>query len=64
VTLQFAAVSWPSSTIPAARGCVYYKARSGANNLDELVAYDDFGSDISSFAGTLSVASSSITLQN
>jgi hypothetical protein len=63
VTLQFAAVSWPASTITA-RGLVYYKSRGGASSADELVAYNDFGSNVSSNAGTFSVAASTITLQN
>jgi hypothetical protein len=63
VTIQFGAVSWASSTITA-RGCVYYKSRGGASSADELVAYNDFGSDVSSTGGTFSVAASTITLQN
>ena len=63
VTIQFGAVSWASSTITA-RGCVYYKSRGGASSADELVAYVDFGSDVSSSGGTFSVAASTITLQN
>ena len=63
VTLQFAAVSWPSSTITA-RGCVYYKSRGGSASLDELVAYDDFGVNFISNNGTFSVATSVVTLQN
>lgn len=63
VTIQFGAVSWASSTLTA-RGCVYYKSRGGASSADELVAYNDFGSDVSSSGGTFSVAASTITLQN
>jgi len=63
VTIQFGAVSWATSTITA-RGCVYYKSRGGASSADELVAYNDFGSDVSSSGGTFSVAASVITLQN
>ncbi len=63
VTLQFAAVSWASSTITA-RALVYYKSRGGASSADELVAYNDFGSNVSSSGGTFSVAASTITLQN
>ena len=63
VTLQFAAVSWASSTITA-RALVIYKSRGGASSADELVAYNDFGSDVSSSGGTFSVAASTITLQN
>jgi hypothetical protein len=63
VTLSFAAVSWASSTITA-RALVIYKSRGGASSADELVAYNDFGSDVSSTAGTFSVAASVVTLQN
>ena len=63
VTIQFGAVSWASSTVTA-RACVYYKSRGGASSADELVAYNDFGSDVSSTGGTFSVAASTITLQN
>jgi hypothetical protein len=63
VTIQFGAVSWSSSTITA-RGCVYYKSRGGNADADELVAYNDFGSDVASSGGTFSVAASTITLQN
>jgi hypothetical protein len=63
VTIQFGAVSWASSTITA-RGLVYYKARGGAANVDEIVAYNDFGSDVASSGGTFSVAASTVTLQN
>ena len=63
VTIQLGAISWPSSTITA-RACVYYKSRGGASSADELVAYNDFGSDVSSSGGTFAVAASIITLQN
>jgi len=63
VTIQFGAVSWATSTITA-RGIVYYKSRGGASSADELVAYANFGSDVSSSGGTFSVAASTIILQN
>jgi hypothetical protein len=62
VTLQFAAVSWASSTLTA-RACVYYKS-TGTASTDALVAYNDFGSNVSTSGGTFSVAASTITLQN
>jgi hypothetical protein len=62
VTLQFAAVSWASSTITA-RALVIYKS-TGTSSTDALVAYNDFGSNVSSSSGTFSVAASTITLQN
>jgi hypothetical protein len=63
VTIEFAAVSWASSTITA-RGAVYYKSRGGASSADELVAYNDFGSNITTSNGTFSLAASTLTLQN
>ena len=63
VTLQFAAVSWATSTITA-RALVIYKSLGGASSADALVAYNDFGSDVSSTSGTFSVAASTITLAN
>jgi hypothetical protein len=63
VTIQFGAVSWASSTITA-RALVIYKSRGGASSADELVAYNDFGSDVASSGGTFSVAASTVTLQN
>lgn len=63
VTVQLGALSWPSSTLTA-RACVYYKSRGGASSADELVAYNDFGSDVSTSGGTFSVAASTITFQN
>ena len=63
VTISLGAVSWASSTITAA-GCVYYKARGGASSADELVAFNDFGGNVSTTGGTFSIAASTITLQN
>lgn len=63
VTITMGAVSWTSSTLTA-RGCVYYKSRGGASSADELVAYNDFGSNVSSVGGTFAVAASTITFQN
>ena len=63
VTLEFASVSWGTATITA-RGAVIYKSRGGASSADELVAYIDFGGDVSSNGGTFSISASTITLQN
>jgi len=51
--LTFANVNWATATITA-RGAVIYKHRGGAAAADELVAYIDFGSDITSTGGTFS----------
>jgi hypothetical protein len=63
VLITFGAVTWPASTITA-RGAVYYKSRGGAASADEIIAYDDFGADITSTVGTFSLAASVITKQN
>jgi hypothetical protein len=63
VTLSFAAVSWASSTITAA-AAVIYKSRGGASSADELVAYVDFGGNVSTTGSTFSLSTSTITLQN
>jgi hypothetical protein len=48
-------ISWTSATITA-RGAVLYKARGGASSADELICYVDFGSDVTSTAGTFTIA--------
>ncbi len=63
VVITFASHNWPTATITA-RGEVIYKRRGGAASADELVYYNDFGSDITSTAGTFTVAASTITKQN
>lgn len=52
--LTFGNVSWSNSTITA-RGGVVYKRRGGSASADELVAYVDFGSNITSTNGTFLV---------
>jgi hypothetical protein len=63
VTLTFVAVNWPTATLTA-RGAVYYKSRGGASSADELVAYDDFGANITSTSQTFYLNSSVLTLRN
>jgi len=55
--------TWPASTITA-RKAVYYKSRGGASSADELVAVIDFGSDVSTTNGTLTLTASTIRIQN
>ena len=62
-TITLGSVSWASSTITA-RKLVVYKSRGGASTADELVACVDFGADVTSTANTLTVAASTITIQN
>jgi hypothetical protein len=63
IDISLGAVSWPTSTITAA-GAVYYKHRGGASSADELVAYIDFGGNVSSTAGTFALSASTLRLQN
>jgi hypothetical protein len=63
VTLSFASVSFSEATITAA-GAVIYKARGGTADADELVAFIDFGGNVSSTGATFSVGVSTITFQN
>lgn len=53
--------TWPASTITA-RKAVYYKSRGGAASADELVAVVDFGSDVSTTAGTFTLTASTLRL--
>lgn len=62
ITVQFGSVNWTSSTITA-RKAVYYKRRGGAATADELVGVNDFGSDVTSTAGTFTVNASTVTFQ-
>lgn len=62
--LTFDPVSWSDATITA-RACVIYKRRGGASSADELVAYVDFGSNVSSTAAAYSVTfTAPLRLQN
>ena len=54
VDITFADVTWGASTITA-RQSVIYKRRGGASSADELVAVSDFGSNISTTAGTFTL---------
>ena len=63
VEITLGAVSWPSSTITA-RKAVYHKRRGGAATADELLAVNDFSSDITSTGATFSLAASKIRFQN
>lgn len=55
--------SWSTSTITA-RGAVYYKSRGGASSADEIIAYIDFGGDVSSSGGTFTLTDSTLRVQN
>ena len=55
--------SWASSTITA-RKAVYYKRRGGAAAADELIAVNDFGSDVTSTAATFTLNASTLRITN
>lgn len=55
--------TWPTSTITA-RKAVYYKSRGGASSADELVAVNDFGTDVISVAGTFTLNASTFRVSN
>lgn len=58
-TIVFPQVTWPTSTLTA-RKAVYYKSRGGASSADELIAVDDFGSDVTTTAGTFTLNASTL----
>lgn len=63
VDITLGGTTWPSSTITA-RKAVYYKSRGGASSADELVAVNDFGSDVITAAGTFTLNDSTLRIQN
>lgn len=62
-SLTFSSPAWTTSTITA-RGLVLYKSRGGASSADNLVQYVDFGSNITSTAGTFTATIGALSLQN
>lgn len=63
IVITLGAVSWADATF-AARKAVYYVSRGGASSADELIACDDFGSDVTASAVTFNLAATTVTLQN
>ena len=63
VDITLGGTTWPTSTITA-RKAVYYKSRGGASSADELIAVNDFGSDVVSTAGTFTLNSSTLRITN
>jgi hypothetical protein len=63
VDISLGGATWPSSTITA-RKAVYYKSRGGAASADELIAVNDFGSDVVSTGGTFTLNASTLRIQN
>jgi hypothetical protein len=62
VEISLGGASWASSTITAA-GAVYYVSRGGASSADELIAFNDFGGDVVSTAGTFTLNASTLRIQ-
>lgn len=54
--------TWPTSTITA-RKAVYYVS-TGTASTDRLIAVNDFGSDVTTSAGTLTLNASTLRIQN
>jgi len=63
VDISLGGTTWASSTITA-RKAVYYKRRGGAASADELVAVNDFGSDVTTASGTFTLSASTVRIQN
>jgi hypothetical protein len=56
-------VSWATATFTA-RKSVYFKARGGASSADELIAVNDFGSDVTATGATFTLNASTLRIQN
>lgn len=63
IDVSLGSASWASSTITA-RKAVYYKRRGGLASADELVAVNDFGSDVTTSSGTFTLNASTVRIQN
>lgn len=63
VDITLGGTTWTTASITA-RGAVYYKARGGAATADELVAYIDFGADVTSTAANFALTASTLRKTN
>lgn len=61
--IAIAGTTWPASTLTA-RKAVIYKSRGGAASADELVGVVDFGADVVTVTGTLTLTASTLRKQN
>lgn len=61
--ISLGGTTWPASTITA-RKAVYHKSRGGAAAADELIAVNDFGSDVVTSAGTFTLNASTLRITN
>ncbi len=60
--ITLGATTWPASTITA-RKAVYYIS-TGSAAADQVIAVNDFGSDVVTSAGTLTLNASTVRVQN
>lgn len=63
VDISLGGTTWTTSTITA-RKAVYYKSRGGASSADEVIAVNDFGSDVITSGGTFTLNASTMRIQN
>ena len=63
IDVSLGGITVASATFTA-RKAVYYKRRGGAASADELVAVNDFGSDVTATAGTFTLNASTVRIQN
>jgi CRISPR/Cas system CMR-associated protein Cmr3 (group 5 of RAMP superfamily) len=59
IDISLGGTTWPTATITAA-GAVYYVERAGAASTDDLVAFNDFGGNVTSTADTFTLAASTL----
>ncbi len=60
--ISLGGTTWPTSTITA-RKAVYYVS-TGTASADQLIAVNDFGSDVVTSAGTFTLNASTVRVQN
>lgn len=63
IDISLGSASWAAATITAA-AAVYYKSRGGLSSADEIIAYIDFGGNVTSTNGTFSLSASTLRIQN
>lgn len=63
VDISLGGTTWTTSTITA-RKAVYCKSRGGASSADEIIAVNDFGSDVITSGGTFTLNASTLRIQN
>ena len=61
LTVTLPGAAWENSTLANVRVATYYKSRGGASSADELIAANVFPGNISTAAGALALAPSTIT---